>query len=99
MIRFFYNFLYPLGLLLFLPGQISKLLRRGNYRHKFGQRVGVYDREVQARLSSHRCTWIHAVSVGEVAIALKLSGKLRELDPDFFCVLTTTTTTGFAFAR
>jgi 3-deoxy-D-manno-octulosonic-acid transferase len=98
MIRFVYNLLYPLGLLLFLPGQISKLLRRGNYRHKFGQRVAVYDRAVQARLASRRCTWIHAVSVGEVAIALKLSAKLSELDPEFFCALTTTTTTGFAFA-
>jgi len=98
MIRLFYNLLYPLGLLLFLPGQISKLLRRGNYRHKFGQRFGVYDRGVRARLNSRRCTWIHAVSVGEVAIALKLSAKLKELDPEFFCVLTTTTTTGFAFA-
>lgn len=98
MIRLFYNLLYPLGLLLFLPGQIAKLRRRGNYQHKFGQRFGVYDRGVQARLASHRCTWIHAVSVGEVAIALKLSAKLKELDPEFFCVLTTTTTTGFAFA-
>jgi 3-deoxy-D-manno-octulosonic-acid transferase len=98
MIRLFYNLLYPLGLLVFLPGQISKLLRRGNYRHKIGQRFGVYDRAVQARLSPHRCTWVHAVSVGEVAIALKLSAKLKELDPKFFCVLTTTTTTGFAFA-
>lgn len=98
MIRLFYNLLYPLGLLLFLPGQISKLLRRGNYQHKFGQRFGVYDHDVRSRLASHRCTWIHAVSVGEVAIALKLSAKLKELDPDFFCVLTTTTTTGFAFA-
>jgi 3-deoxy-D-manno-octulosonic-acid transferase len=99
MIRLVYNLLYPLGLLLFLPGQISKLLRRGNYRHGFGQRFGIYDRELQARLASHRCTWIHAVSVGEVAIALKLSAKLKELDPGFFCVLTTTTTTGFAFAN
>jgi len=98
MIRLFYNLLYPLGLLLFLPGQISKLIRRGNYRHKFGQRFGFYDRDVRARLASRRCTWIHAVSVGEVAIALKLSTKLRELDPEFFCALTTTTTTGFAFA-
>jgi 3-deoxy-D-manno-octulosonic-acid transferase len=98
MIRLFYNLLYPLGLLLFLPGQIAKLLRRGNYQHKFGQRLGVYDRDVQSRLASHRCTWIHAVSVGEVAIALKLSAKLKQLDPEFFCVLTTTTTTGFAFA-
>jgi 3-deoxy-D-manno-octulosonic-acid transferase len=99
MIRLFYNLLYPLGLLLFLPGQIPKLLRRGNYRYKFGQRFGVYDRNVRARLASHRCTWIHAVSVGEVAIALKLIAKLQELDPEFFCALTTTTTTGFAFAR
>ena len=88
MIRLFYNLLYPLGLLLFLPGQISKLLRRGNYRHKFGQRFGFYDRDVRSRLASRRCTWIHAVSVGEVAIALKLAAKLKELDPEFFCVLT-----------
>jgi 3-deoxy-D-manno-octulosonic-acid transferase len=98
MIRLFYNLLYPLGLLLFLPGQITKLLRRGNYRYKLGQRFGLYDQELRARLASHRCTWIHAVSVGEVAIALKLSARLKELDPEFFCVLTTTTTTGFAIA-
>jgi 3-deoxy-D-manno-octulosonic-acid transferase len=99
MIRAIYNLLYPLGLLFFLPGQITKLVRRGNYRHKLGQRFGSYDREVRARLSAHRCTWIHAVSVGEVAIALKLIAKFRELDPEFFCVLTTTTTTGFQVAN
>jgi 3-deoxy-D-manno-octulosonic-acid transferase len=98
MIRLLYNFLYPVGLLLFLPGQIAKLLRRGNYRHKFAQRLGVYDSEVRARLASRRVTWIHAVSVGEVAIALKLAAKFKELDPAFFCALTTTTTTGFGFA-
>jgi len=98
MIRFFYNLLYPLGLLFFLPGQIAKLVRRGNYRHKLGQRFGFYDAAARARLAARRSTWIHAVSVGEVAIALKLSAKLRQLDPDFFCVLTTTTTTGFHVA-
>ena len=99
MIRFFYNLFYPIGLLFFLPGQITKLVRRGNYRHKLGQRFGLYDRDVRTRLSARRCTWIHAVSVGEVAIALKLCAKLRRLDPDFFCVLTTTTTTGFQVAN
>jgi 3-deoxy-D-manno-octulosonic-acid transferase len=98
MIRLFYNLLYPVGLIFFLPGQISKLIRRGNYRHKFGQRFGFYDDEVRTRLASRRSTWMHAVSVGEVAIALKLSSKLRQLDPEFFCVLTTTTTTGFHVA-
>ncbi|HKP93439.1 MAG TPA: glycosyltransferase N-terminal domain-containing protein [Chthoniobacterales bacterium] len=98
MIRFLYNLFYPIGLLFFLPGQISKLVRRGNYRHKFGQRFGFYDREVRRRLASRRCTWMHAVSVGEVAVALKLAARLRELDQDFFCALTTTTTTGFQVA-
>lgn len=99
MIRFLYNLLYPIGLLFFLPGQIRKLVRRGNYRHKLGQRFGSYDAEVRARLSRQRCTWLHAVSVGEVAIAVKLAAKLRQLDPEFFCVLTTTTTTGFRVAN
>jgi 3-deoxy-D-manno-octulosonic-acid transferase len=98
MIRFLYNLLYPPGFLFFLPGQISKLLRRGNYRHKFGQRFGFYDARVRACLKARRCTWIHAVSVGEVAVAVKLIAKLRQLDPDFFCALTTTTTTGFQVA-
>jgi 3-deoxy-D-manno-octulosonic-acid transferase len=99
MIRFFYNLFYPIGLLFFLPGQIAKLVRRGNYRHKLGQRFGIYGAEVRARLAAHRNTWIHAVSVGEVAVALKLAAKLRQLDPNFFCVLTTTTTTGFQVAN
>jgi 3-deoxy-D-manno-octulosonic-acid transferase len=99
MIRFFYNLFYPIGLLFFLPGQIAKLIRRGNYRYKLGQRFGIYGDEIRARLAAHRNTWIHAVSVGEVAIALKLAAKLRQLDPEFFCVLTTTTTTGFQVAN
>jgi 3-deoxy-D-manno-octulosonic-acid transferase len=98
MIRLLYNLLYPVGLLFFLPGQIKKLVRRGNYRHKSGQRFGFYDAEVRKRLAVRRCTWIHAVSVGEVSIALKLSSELQQRDPDFFCVLTTTTTTGFHVA-
>ena len=81
MIRLLYNLLFPLGLLLFLPGYLLKMRRRGNYRENFGQRFGFYDQETRARLATQSRTWIHAVSVGEVAIALKLAAKLRELDP------------------
>ena len=80
-----------------MPGYLLKMRRRGNYRRNFGQRFGIYARDAQPSRSA--TTWIHAVSVGEVAIALKLARKLRELDPAFGCVLTTTTTTGFAFAE
>jgi 3-deoxy-D-manno-octulosonic-acid transferase len=98
-IRFLYNALFPVGLLFFLPGYLVKMLRRGNYREKFGQRIGFYGDDVRRRLAGKRVTWMHAVSVGEVAIALKLVGRMKQMDTDFFCVLTTTTTTGFAFAQ
>lgn len=98
-VRFFYNLLFPLGLLFFLPGYLAKMQRRGNYRRNFGQRIGLYSDDVRARLAGKSLTWIHAVSVGEVAIALKLAAKLRELDSTFRCVLTSTTTTGYAFAE
>lgn len=99
MIRFLYNLLWPLGLLIFLPSYFAKMIRRGGYREKFGQRLGIYDAELRNRLSDGRSTWLHAVSVGEVNIALKLATALRVLEPDLHCVLTTTTTTGFALAR
>jgi 3-deoxy-D-manno-octulosonic-acid transferase len=99
MIRLIYNLFWPLGLLFFLPGYFSKMIRRGGYREKFGQRVGIYDGEMRNRLSNQRPTWLHAVSVGELNIALKLANALRALEPDLRCVLTTTTTTGFALGR
>jgi 3-deoxy-D-manno-octulosonic-acid transferase len=99
MIRFIYNLFWPVGLLIFLPGYFAKMIRRGGYREKFGQRMGIYDGAVRNRLSNQCSTWLHAVSVGEVNIALKLANALRALESDLHCVLTTTTTTGFALAR
>jgi 3-deoxy-D-manno-octulosonic-acid transferase len=101
-IRFIYNLFWPIGLLFFLPGYLIKMVRRGGYREKFGQRLGIYDPDLRARLShssGKRPIWLHAVSVGEVMIALKLAQQLRTLEPDVLCVLTTTTTTGFALAN
>lgn len=93
MIRFIYNLFWPLGLLFFLPAYLVKMFRRGGYRENFGQRLGFYDVDLAKCLTNP--IWLHAVSVGEVAIALKLAAKL----PPRQIVLTTTTTTGFAFAR
>jgi 3-deoxy-D-manno-octulosonic-acid transferase len=99
MIRLLYNLLFPLALLFFLPGYIVKMLRRGNYREKFGQRLGFYDPKTRARLSPAGSTWLHAVSVGEVMIALKLAARMKEQEPALRAALTTTTTTGFALAQ
>jgi 3-deoxy-D-manno-octulosonic-acid transferase len=97
-IRLVYNLLWPVGLLFFLPGYLGKMFRRGGYREKFGQRLGFYDGALVRKLAGQQSTWLHAVSVGEVAIALKLARALRKIEPDLCCVLTTTTTTGFSFA-
>jgi 3-deoxy-D-manno-octulosonic-acid transferase len=99
MIRFIYNLFWPFGLLFFLPRYFAKMIRRGGYREKFGQRLGIYDNELRTRLSTQRPAWLHAVSVGEVNIALKVANALHILEPDLRCILTTTTTTGFALAH
>src|SRR2546421_13079659 len=99
MIRLIYNLLWPLGLLLFLPSHLAKMFRRGGYRKDFGQRLGFYSSAWGRRLHGKSPTWIHAVSVGEGGIALKLAEKLGALRPDLKCVLTTTPTTRHARAR
>jgi 3-deoxy-D-manno-octulosonic-acid transferase len=102
MLRFIYNLFWPIGLLFFLPGYLMKMVRRGGYREKFGQRLGIYGRDLRTRLSESsgkRPIWLYAVSVGEVMIALKLAQQLRRFEPDVPFALTTTTTTGFALAN
>ena len=99
MIRLLYNLVWPIGLILFLPGYIVKMFRRGGYRENFWQRLGFYSPRQSERLRGIGPIWFHAVSVGEVSIALKLMHELRARQPDLRCALTTTTTTGYALAR
>jgi len=97
-IRFFYNLVYPLVLVVLLPTFILHMLRRGKYRHKFFQRFGLYSASVRKRIAGDRRTWVHAVSVGEVMIALRLIHAIRESDAERRFVLSTTTSTGFKVA-
>lgn len=98
LLRFFYNLAYPLVLVVMLPWLVRRMIRRGKYRHKFGQRFAVYSQRVRKRLSRPGRIWVHAVSVGEVLIAMKLIRRMRERDPSCEFVLSTTTSTGFALA-
>ena len=93
-----YNLAFPLVFLAMLPGIILRMARRGNYRHKFGQRFALYSRRVRDKLAGAQWTWIHAVSVGEVMIALKLISALRRREPGLPIVLSTTTSTGYRLA-
>lgn len=99
MIWFFYNLIFPVIFLLMLPKFLSRMVRRGGYRKHFEQRVGIYGHGVIAHLGTVRRTWIHAVSVGEINVALRYIEVCREQDPDARFVLSTTTSTAHAIGR
>ncbi len=98
MIWIFYNILFPVVFLLLLPRFLYRMARRGGYARGFWQRLGFYDAAVRARLAEGGRVWIHAVSVGEIFIALKLMQEWRARDPAARFLLTTTTSTGGAIA-
>lgn len=98
MVWFLYNLLFPIGFVALLPRFISRMLRRGGYRRHFFQRFARYDDNTLSRLAGERRVWVHAVSVGEIFVALKLMREWRARRPDLRFVITTTTPTGHALA-
>jgi len=81
-----------------LPGFALRMIRRGRYRERFGERFARYGKEVRETLAGGGWTWIHAVSVGEMMMGLKLARALREREPTLRILLSTTTSTGDAVA-
>ena len=95
-----YNAAFPFVFLALLPGYLWRMVRRGDFRARFGQRLGWYSPETRARLAAGPPRlWLQAVSVGEMLVALKFIAALREQAPGLRLVLSTTTTTGFRLAE
>lgn len=99
MIWIFYNLFFPLVFLLMLPKFLSRMARRGGYRRHFEQRLGVYGHGTAARLADGRRIWIHAVSVGELFVALRFIEEYRTTHPAALFVLSTNTSTGHTLAE
>jgi len=97
----FYNFLFGIGFVLMLPRFLYRMWRRGGYRSGFGQRLAIYGPEIMTRLAIAPAEryWIHAVSVGEMNIALRFLSELRSCRPSAFFVITTNTSTAHALAE
>jgi 3-deoxy-D-manno-octulosonic-acid transferase len=92
-----YNLLLPVVALLAAPGWIRKMAQRGGLSGRLWERLGIFGRDAEFERTGG--VYMHAVSVGEVLIALKLIGRWRERDPDETFVLAATTSTGFSLAE
>ncbi len=101
MIQVVYTILYSLGFVLLSPGFVYTMLKRGKYRENFFQRFGRYTPALRQQLDGKTAprVWIQAVSVGEMNLALLLVAALRQRFPTHQLIVTTTTTTGYAFGR
>jgi 3-deoxy-D-manno-octulosonic-acid transferase len=93
---FFYRLLLPLVFLAAFPGWVVKMLRRGGLGTRLGERVAYYTaaRDAEPRGAVH----LHAVSVGESLLAMKLIRAWLARDPAQRFVLATGTATGHAVA-
>ncbi len=97
---FFYDIVFVLLYILLLPHFALRMLRRGGYRARFGDRFGVLPREVAERLrASPGRIWIHAVSVGEVFVAGQVMRELRRQDGSLKFLFSTTSSTGWVQAQ
>lgn len=99
MFWFLYNIVFSFGFVLALPYFLLRMRRRGGYAKDFSQRFARYSPEVLERLQHGRHAWIHAVSVGELFIALKLMKEWRARVPDVRFVLTVNTSTAHKIAE
>jgi len=93
---FIYRLFLPIIVLLGLPAWVLKMYRRGGFGSGLLERVGLYNSE--APLDFKGAIYIHAVSVGEVLIALKLIDQWLAQDPNQRFILVPTTATGHALA-
>ena len=105
-----YNLLFAAVYPLLLPGFLARMLRRGGYAKRFGDRFalyppglfgegrGLFDSHGPYRPGPEGFVWIHAVSVGEVQVAGQLMREWRAAEPGVRFCFSTTSSTGWKVA-
>ncbi len=87
-----YRLLLPLLFLAAFPSWIIKMLRRGGFGTGLPERTALYRTELDFEPCG--AIHLHAVSVGETMLALKLIREWRQREPDRRFVIATGTSTG-----
>ena len=98
MLLFLYNLVLPLFLLVSFPFYLRRMIRRGGYARNFFQRFGFFSKGLRSDFSRGNWSWVRAVSVGEVLVAIRLIEEIRRQDSTFQAVISTTTSTGYRLA-
>ncbi|MEY4569103.1 MAG: hypothetical protein RLZZ398_542 [Verrucomicrobiota bacterium] len=91
-----YRLLLPLLFIAAFPGWLVKMLRRGGFGTRLGERAAIYTTSLEYEPCG--VVHFHAVSVGEAMLALKLIREWFALEPGRRFVLATGTATGHAVA-
>ena len=100
---FIYNALFFVVYMAMMPVFLVRMRRRGGYRARMGDRFGRYPKDVRRRLDEFGPAmgpiWVHAVSVGEVQVAVQLMAEMRAIRPEIGFVFSTTSSTGWKTAE
>ena len=91
-----YNLLLPVFLIISIPGYLIKMKKRGGFGTGLSERFGFYSRP--ASEEPRGGLYVHAVSVGEVFIALKFIREWCKTHSEPV-ILATSTATGHQVAR
>ena len=92
-----YNLLFAAVYPFLLPGFLVRMLRRGGYAARMGDRFALYPEGIFS--GQQGFVWIHAVSVGEVQVAGQLMREWRKAEPDVRFCFSTTSSTGWKMAE
>lgn len=92
-----YNILLPVLFVVALPAWVIKMWRRGGYGSGLLERLAIFKTPVSEEPQGG--VYVHAVSVGEVLIAVKLIERWRVMCPEETFVLAATTSTGHEIAE
>jgi 3-deoxy-D-manno-octulosonic-acid transferase len=86
------NVTYLLALAFASPWLLYKVLTTGKYRRGFWAKL---TGRAFLRHGEQPCAWFHGVSVGEIHLLRQVVAAFRKRRPDWECVISTTTDTGY----
>ena len=96
--HFAYNYITFGAALVAVPSLWIHHRLRGDDLEPFRQRLGIYPESFCKSIGGRPRVWLHAVSVGEVGVAMAISKALHQKMPSCRLVLSTTTSQGFSKA-